>query len=106
MTEQENRRYAASLLNRADVAFDVRDLAMVAKVVELVERDVAALIERYAAEVEGLHSVAPSFVRTVASLIAEGRHRPELHQEPVVSPPPPRVPRWARAAYPDQRWED
>jgi hypothetical protein len=41
MTEQDNRQYAASLLNRADQPFDVRDLAMVAKVVELVEGDVA-----------------------------------------------------------------
>lgn len=78
MTEQENRLYAVNLMNRADVAFDVRDIAVVGKIVDLIEADVADLLNRYAAEVDGFHSVAPGFVRTAAGLIAEGRHRPEL----------------------------
>lgn len=62
MTEQDNRQYAATLLNRADQPFDVRDLAMVAKVVELVERDVAALA---------------SIPAPAAAQIFNGDHRPK-----------------------------
>jgi hypothetical protein len=78
MTEQENRLYAVNLMNRADVAFDARDVAVVGKIIEVLEADVADLLNRYAAEVDSFHSVAPGFVRNAAELIVEGRHRPEL----------------------------
>jgi len=35
-------------------------------------------LNRYAAEVDGFHTVASGFVGTIAALIAERRHRPEL----------------------------
>lgn len=41
MTEQENRIYAADLLHRADVAFDARDIAVLAKVLGTLESDMA-----------------------------------------------------------------
>lgn len=78
MTEQEDRLYAVNLLNRAVNAWDARDVAIAAKVIATLEADVADLLNRYAAEVEQFHSVAPGFVRSAAELIVEGRHRPEL----------------------------
>lgn len=76
--EQIARLYAANLLNRAGVAFDARDVGVVARITAVLEADVRDLLGRYASEVEGFHSVAPGFVRMAADLIAEGRHRPEL----------------------------
>lgn len=78
MTDQENRLYAVNLLNRAVNAWDARDVGIVAAVIAELERDIAGLLNRYAADVEGFHSVAPGFVRNAASLIDEGQHRPEL----------------------------
>jgi hypothetical protein len=78
MTEQEDRLYAASLLNRADVAFDARDTAVVGKVISVLEADVADLLKRYAGQVADIHSAAPTFLLAAASQIAEGRHRPAM----------------------------
>lgn len=41
MNDQENRLYAVNLMNRAGVAFDVRDIAVVAAIIGMVEDDVA-----------------------------------------------------------------
>lgn len=70
MTEQENRLYAVNLMNRADVAFDVRDIAVVGKLIELIEGDVA----------DWLASHAPDMITDEAPIrgVREGVYRPEL----------------------------
>ena len=78
MTEQENRLYAVNLLNRAELAFEARDIALLGRVIEVLEADVSALVNRYADEVDTFHSTGGGFARRVAPLIAEGRHRPDL----------------------------
>ena len=42
MTEQQNRIYAADLLKRAEHEFSAYDVALVAKVIETIEADIAA----------------------------------------------------------------
>lgn len=78
--DQLNRLYAANLLNRAELAFDARDVALLGRVIELLEADIARLVHHYADEVDTVHSTGGGFARRVADLIAEGRHRPELPQ--------------------------
>ena len=80
MTEQLNRIYAVNLLNRAELAFEARDVALLARVIEVLEGDIAALVNRYADEVDSFHSTGGGFARRVADLIAEGHHRPDLPQ--------------------------
>ena len=41
MTEQEDKVYAANLMQRANVAFDVHDIAVVGKIIAVLEADVA-----------------------------------------------------------------
>lgn len=75
--EQGDRLYAAHLLNRLEGSpFDHRDVAVLARIIPLIEGDVRDFLGRYAAEVEGFHSVAPGFVRMASDLIEEGAHRP------------------------------
>lgn len=78
--DQKNRLYAVNLLNRAEVAFDARDIGVLAKVIAVLEADAGELLKRYADEIDTFHSVAGGFVRGAADLIAEGKHRPELPQ--------------------------
>lgn len=80
MTESHghpDRLYAAHLLNRLEgTPFDHRDVAVLARVIPLIEGDIRDLLGRYAAEVDGSHSVAAGFVRMASDLIEEGAHRP------------------------------
>lgn len=80
MTESHGhpaRVYAAHLLNRLEGnSFDYRDVAVLARIIPLIEGDVRDLLGRYAVEVEGFHSVAPGFVRMASDLIGKGAHRP------------------------------
>lgn len=73
--EQRDRIYAADLLNRAGIAFDARDLAVVAKLIPLLEDDVARWLARSL-------RIAVSRELTVAA-VREGQHRPsyELRNE-------------------------
>lgn len=70
MTEQENRLYAVNLMNRADVAFDVRDIAVVGKLIELIEGDVADWLS---ARLRGTVSR-----EQIVAAVRAGTHRPEL----------------------------
>lgn len=75
MTEQENRLYAVNLLNRADVVLSAERIAVVGKIVELVEAD---LIRALQAERDASPDFPISPVRLAALLIAieQGVHRP------------------------------
>lgn len=70
MTEQENRLYAVNLMNRADVAFDVRDIAVVGKLIELIEGDVADWLSTR------LRGTASR--EQIVAAVRAGTHRPEL----------------------------
>lgn len=70
MTEQENRLYAVNLMNRADVAFDVRDIAVVGKLIELIEGDVADWL---GAQLRGTVSR-----EQIVAAVRAGTHRPEF----------------------------
>lgn len=75
--EQGDRLYAAHLLNRLEGSpFDHRDVAVLARIIPLIESDVRDLLGRWAAEVDGFHSVAPGVVRMASDLIEKGAHRP------------------------------
>lgn len=76
MSDQHHRIYALNLLNRANVAFDVQDVGVVASIIQVLEADVADMLGRYALEVDGFHSVGGGFVRTAVEAISAGRHRP------------------------------
>jgi len=77
--EQADRLYAAHLLNRLEgSSFDHRDVAVLARIIPLIEGDVRDLLGRYAAEVADFHSVAHGFIRTASDLIEEGAHRPDV----------------------------
>lgn len=43
--DTRNRIYALDLLKRADVAFDARDMTVVAAILPVIERDIAAFLE-------------------------------------------------------------
>lgn len=70
MTEQENRLYAVNLMNRADVAFDVRDIAVVGKLIELIEGDAADWL---GAQLRGTVSR-----EQIVAAVRAGTHRLEL----------------------------
>lgn len=72
----ENRIYAIDLLNRAGIQLTPHDIARVAAVVPLIERDV---IEAIAEPVDGVFFTAQAICR---ARIAEGRHRPSDASEP------------------------
>lgn len=65
-----NRLYAIDLLNRIGVTLTPHDIARVAAVVPLIERDV---IDTVGQPVDGIFFTAQAIVR---ARIAEGRHRP------------------------------
>lgn len=68
MTEPDNRLYAVDLLKRADVAFDVRDVNVVAAIIGVIEGDFAAWVQR---------NVSGSVTRDQMTLaVATGAHRP------------------------------
>lgn len=75
MTEQENRLYAVNLLNRADVVLSTERIAVVGKIVELVEADLIAGLQAFRDA-----SPRPAFepVELVAIFfeIEKGAHRP------------------------------
>lgn len=77
MTDQENRLYAVNLMNRADVAFDVRDIAVVGKLVEIVEADVADWLS---SQLRGTVSR-----EQIVAAVRAGAHRPDLPQPHPVS---------------------
>lgn len=70
MTEQENRLYAVNLMNRADVAFDVRDIAVVGKIIAVLEADVADWLS---SQLRGTVSR-----EQIVAAVRAGSHRPEL----------------------------
>ena len=70
MTDQENRLYAVNLLNRAGLAFDARDVGVVAGVIAVLEGDVADWL---AAQLQLFGSASRE--RMVRSVQA-GAHRP------------------------------
>lgn len=71
MTDQANRIYALDLLNRAGTAYDVRDIAVVASIIPLIEGDVVAAIER--PTLIGSDGAARAII---ATRIGTGCHRP------------------------------
>jgi len=75
----ENRIYAIDLLNRAGIHLTPHDIARVAAVLPLIERDV---IETIAVPVDGVFFTAQAICR---ARIAEGRHRPSGAIEPPVT---------------------
>lgn len=70
MTEQENRLYAVNLMNRAGLAFDVRDVAVVGSIIGLVEGDVADWLS---AQLRGTVSR-----EQIVAAVRAGTQRPEL----------------------------
>lgn len=72
MTEQElrNRLYAVNLMNRADVVFDVRDIAIATKLINLIEADFSVWLSAW---LRGTVAHAQ-----IVSAIRAGSHRPEL----------------------------
>jgi len=78
MTETENRLYAVSLFNRAELECDVQDIAVLARIIPLIEGDAAAMLQRYASNLGPSRTLAAGDVRTTATLISYGLHRPEL----------------------------
>lgn len=76
--EQIKRRYAVGLLNRADdrleVAITPGQIAVVAKLVDLITADITAMIEAYVSQLDGLPA-AEVGVRGMKDLIAEGHYR-------------------------------
>lgn len=82
-----NRIYAIDLLNRAGILLTPHDIARVAAIVPLIERDV---IETVAAPVDGVFFTAQAIIR---ARIAEGRHRPSGASETLtpglLAPPQP-----------------
>lgn len=79
MTEQENRRYAASLLHRSGQAFDARDIALLAKALGTLENDLALWLD-------GQLRTAVS--RTLITRdVRDGRYRPHPDQPPVSGKP-------------------
>lgn len=75
----ENRIYAIDLLNRAGIPLTPHDIARVAAIVPLLERDV---IDAVAEPVDGVFFTAQAICR---ARIAEGRHRPPGAIEPPVT---------------------
>lgn len=73
MTEQENRLYAVNLMNRADVAFDVRDIAVVGKIIAVLEDDMADWLE---AQLLGSHPW--EMKDQIVTAVHSGSWRPEL----------------------------
>lgn len=65
-----NRLYAIDLLNRAGVQLAPREIAILAAVIPLIERDV---VDTVAAPVDGVFFTAQAIIR---ARIVEGRHRP------------------------------
>jgi hypothetical protein len=72
MTDQLNRIYAVNLMNRANVAFDARDVGVVASIIAVLEADVADWLSAQPADT--ITDEAP--IRGVR----EGNYRPELPQ--------------------------
>lgn len=70
MTEQENRLYAVNLMNRAGVAFDVHDIAVVAAIIGLVEGDVADWLS---SQLRGTVSR-----EQIVAAVRAGSNRPEM----------------------------
>lgn len=74
-----NRIYAIDLLNRAGIQLTPREIANIAAIVPLIERDV---IDKVAEPVDGVFFTAQAIIR---ARIAEGRHRPSAATEPPVT---------------------
>ena len=74
-----NRLYAIDLLNRAGIHLTPHDIARVATIVPMIERDV---IEKISEPVDGIFFTAQAICR---ARIAEGRHRPSGASEPPVT---------------------
>ena len=72
MNDQDNRLYAVNLLNRAEVAFDARDVGVLAKLIPLAEGDIADFLDSTRGVIGDLLA-APAGVR-------KGGHRPDLPQ--------------------------
>jgi hypothetical protein len=70
--QQMNRVYAVNLMNRADVAFDARDVTVAGAIVPLLEADMAEWLAR---ELRGTVSR-----EAILAAIRAGRHRPMLPQ--------------------------
>lgn len=79
--DQSARLYAANLLNRAaGQSFDHRDVAVLARILPLIEADAADFLKRCADKTDAFRFTSRSFLHTVADAIREGAHRPELPQ--------------------------
>ena len=70
MTEQENRLYAVNLMNRAGVAFDVRDIAVVVAIIGLVE---GAFANWLSSQLRGTMSH-----EQIVAAVRAGSNRPEM----------------------------
>ncbi len=71
MNDLDNRLYAAHLLNRVTPDhFDYEDVAVIARLIPLIEADIAAMLNLDADQVDRCHSVADR--------IGQGMHRPDL----------------------------
>lgn len=79
MTEQDNRMYAADLMKRSDVAFDARDIAVLAKVLGTLEGDVSNWLN-FSLNVASLRERMVNGVRA-------GLYRPQLDRAPVSDKP-------------------
>jgi hypothetical protein len=75
MTDQLNRIYAVNLMNRANVAFDARDVGVVASIIAVLEADVADWLEG-----QLLGSSPWQMKDQIVGDIHAGLHRPELPQ--------------------------
>ena len=86
MNDQRTRIYAVNLMNRAGIAFDVRDIATVGKIVDLIEADVTVFLNRYGTIMGQSHGRAADFILPAAERIAEGGHRPspDVNEERLV----------------------
>lgn len=74
MTEQENRLYAANLLNRiAGSSFDHRDVAVLARLIPIIEDDFADWLE---ARLRGVVSRAQ-----IVTAVRQGQARPAAKTE-------------------------
>lgn len=70
MNDQENRLYAVNLMNRAELAFDVRDIAVVAAIIGLVECDVADWLSS--------HLRGTVSREQIVAAVRDGSQRPEM----------------------------
>lgn len=84
-----DRFYALDLLHRAGTAYDVRDIAVIASIIPVLEADIIAEVERPigGVDVSGVNAIVASVQAICVTRIGTGCHRPEIRPPAIPSTP-------------------